>query len=60
MLFDCIKEKKADMKQLFEIDLHDYDENDMVFRRPSARAIIFDDVGKRLYPVGIFRGNGTW
>ena len=34
------------MKQLFEIDLHDYDESDTVFRRPSARAIIFDDVGK--------------
>ena len=34
------------MKQLFEIDLHDYDESDTVFRRPSARAIIFDDEGK--------------
>ncbi len=34
------------MKQLFEIDLHNYDESDTVFRRPSARAIIFDDVGK--------------
>lgn len=28
------------MKQLFEMDLHDYEENDAVFRRPSARAII--------------------
>lgn len=29
------------MKQLFEIDLHDYDESDNVCRRPSARGIIF-------------------
>ena len=29
------------MKQLFEIDLKDYKESDRVFRRPSARAIIF-------------------
>ncbi len=29
------------MKRLFEIDLKDYKETDTVFRRPSARAIIF-------------------
>lgn len=28
------------MKQLFEIDLHDYDEKYSVFRRPSARGVI--------------------
>ena len=28
------------MKQLFEIDLHDYNEGAAVFRRPSARGII--------------------
>ncbi len=28
------------MKQLFEIDLHDYKETDRVFSRPSARGII--------------------
>ncbi len=31
------------MKRLFEIDLKDYKETDTVFRRPSARAIIFKD-----------------
>ncbi|MBQ5561285.1 MAG: NUDIX domain-containing protein [Lachnospiraceae bacterium] len=31
------------MKQLFSIDLKDYHENDAVFRRPSARAIILKD-----------------
>ena len=31
------------MKQLFEIDLHDYDECTKVFRRPSARGIIFSE-----------------
>ena len=34
------------MKRLFEIDLHDYGINDKVFRRPSARGIIFDDCGR--------------
>ncbi len=29
------------MRQLFEIDLKDYDTGDMVFSRPSARGIIF-------------------
>lgn len=29
------------MEQLFEIDLHDYNENDAEFLRPSARGIIF-------------------
>lgn len=29
------------MRQLFEIDLHDYEDGDSVFRRPSARGIIF-------------------
>lgn len=32
---------KVMMKQLFEIDLHDYEESDSVFSRPSARGIIF-------------------
>ena len=32
--------KESKMKQLFSIDLKDYHENDAVFRRPSARAII--------------------
>ena len=31
------------MNQLFEIDLKDYKETDIVFRRPSARAIIFKE-----------------
>jgi len=31
------------MKQLFLIDLKDYNEEDTVFRRPSARAIIIKD-----------------
>ncbi|MBQ1411830.1 MAG: NUDIX domain-containing protein [Clostridia bacterium] len=31
------------MKQLFAIDLHDYDEADSVFKRPSARGIILRD-----------------
>ena len=30
------------MKRLFVIDLKDYDEKDKVFRRPSARGIIFE------------------
>lgn len=34
------------MQQLFEIDLHDYEPEDDVFSRPSARGIIFDDCGK--------------
>lgn len=33
------------MKQLFEMDLHDYEENATVFRRPSARAIILREDG---------------
>ena len=31
------------MKQLFEIDLKDYEDDFCVFRRPSARAIIIKD-----------------
>ena len=31
------------MERIFEIDLKDYRETDEVFRRPSARAIIFQD-----------------
>lgn len=31
------------MNQLFEIDIKDYKETDNVFRRPSARAIIFKE-----------------
>ena len=31
------------MKQLFSIDLKDYNEGDSVFKRPSARAIILKD-----------------
>ena len=31
------------MKELFSIDLKDYDPNDSVFRRPSARAVIIKD-----------------
>ena len=31
------------MKKLFEIDLHDYEEKDKVFCRPSARGIIFNN-----------------
>lgn len=34
------------MKQLFEIDLHDYEDSDNVFSRPSARGIIFSDDNK--------------
>ena len=34
------------MEQLFEMDLHDYEAGDSVFRRPSARGIIFDDCGR--------------
>ena len=34
------------MKQLFVMDLHDYEEDDSVFSRPSARGIIFDDCGR--------------
>lgn len=34
------------MKQLFEMDLHDYEEGDAVFRRPSARAIILREDGR--------------
>jgi len=34
------------MKRLFEINLHDYGINDKVFRRPSARGIIFDGRGR--------------
>ena len=34
------------MEQLFEIDLHDYEEGDGVFCRPSARGIIFDVCGR--------------
>ena len=30
------------MKQLFEIDLKDYEDDFCVFRRPSARAIIIN------------------
>lgn len=31
------------MRQLFEMDLHDYEESDSVFRRPSARGIILTE-----------------
>lgn len=34
------------MRRLFEIDLHDYEEGDSVFLRPSARGIIFNTDGK--------------
>ena len=34
------------MRQLFEIDLKDYEDGDSVFRRPSARGIIFNDEKK--------------
>ena len=34
------------MKQLFVMDLHDYEDGDSVFCRPSARGIIFDDCGR--------------
>ena len=34
------------MKRLFEIDLKDYDENDNVFSRPSARGISFNSENK--------------
>lgn len=34
------------MKQLFEIDLQDYEDGDSVFRRPSARGIIIKDDNK--------------
>ena len=34
------------MRQLFEIDLRDYEDSDSVFRRPSARGIIFRDDNK--------------
>ncbi|MGN0416241.1 MAG: NUDIX hydrolase [Agathobacter sp.] len=34
------------MRQLFEIDLQDYEKNDRVFRRPSVRGIIFKDDNK--------------
>ena len=31
------------MKELFSIDLHDYEENYSVYKRPSARGIIIND-----------------
>ena len=34
------------MRQLFEIDLQDYEETDSVFSRPSARGIVFIDYNK--------------
>lgn len=34
------------MDQLFEMDLHDYELEDSVFSRPSARGVIFDDGGR--------------
>ncbi|MDD6071224.1 MAG: NUDIX domain-containing protein [Clostridiales bacterium] len=34
------------MRQLFEIDLHDYENSDSVFSRPSVRGIIFKDDNK--------------
>ena len=34
------------MKSLFKIDLQDYNDTDCVFRRPSARGIIFTDDNK--------------
>ena len=34
------------MKQLFEIDLHDYEAGDDVFCRPSARGIMIGECGK--------------
>ncbi len=34
------------MRLLFEIDLHDYEESNAVFSRPSARGIIFTDNNK--------------
>lgn len=34
------------MKQLFEMDLHDYEEGNAAFRRPSARAIILREDGR--------------
>ena len=34
------------MARLFEIDLHDYELEDNVFCRPSARGVIFDDCGR--------------
>lgn len=34
------------MRQLFEIDLQDYENSDSVFSRPSARAIIFKNDNK--------------
>ncbi len=34
------------MEQLFQIDLQDYEGTNHVYRRPSARGIIFDDNGR--------------
>lgn len=34
------------MERLFEIDLQDYEAEDNIFSRPSARGIIFDDCGR--------------
>lgn len=34
------------MEQLFQIDLQDYEGTNRVYRRPSARGIIFDDNGR--------------
>ena len=34
------------MERLFEMDLHDYELEDSVFSRPSARGVIFDDCGR--------------
>lgn len=36
----CLKKDGTALKELFSIDLKDYNPNDSVFRRPSARAII--------------------
>lgn len=48
------------MRQLFKIDLQDYEENDRVFSRPSARGIILlirevrEEVGLIVIPESIF------
>ena len=34
------------MERLFVMDLHDYELEDSVFSRPSARGVIFDDCGR--------------
>lgn len=41
--YNSFLKKGNNMKELFSIDLHDYEENYSVYKRPSARGIIIND-----------------